>query len=160
MRVHQQLFDACWGGKTAEAKRLIAEGAPVDWQNEHGWAPLHEASGRGYLEIVMLLLENKCNLNVTDKYGSTPLIDAARNNNMTIARELVWSLSDLKIRNTVGKTAAEEAKERGYDALAEYLANQAPREQVRFASCACGAITHSSTRLFFNCAYYPLRFVF
>ena len=96
----------------------------------------------------MLLLENKCDTNVADDDGNTPLICAARNNNMTIARELAWSLCDLKIPNKWGQTAAEVAKEKGNDALAEYLASQAPREQVRLASCAYDAITYSSTRLF------------
>ena len=32
----------------------------------------------GNTEIVMLLLENKCNINVTTKDGNTPLIWAAR----------------------------------------------------------------------------------
>ena len=96
----------------------------------------------------MLLLENKCDTNVTDTKGNTPLIYAAGNNNMTIAREFAWSLCDLKIPNKEGKTAAEVAKEKGNDAFAEYLANQAPREQVRLASCAYDAITYSSTRLF------------
>ena len=131
---------------TAEAKRLIAEGAPVnwqnkngapvDWQNGHGQAPLHGASGGGNTETVMLLLRNKCDVNVTTEKGHTPLICATRNNNMTIARELVWSDCDLEKRDEEGKTAAEVAREKGHDALAEYLASQAPREQVRFASFA------------------------
>ena len=174
--MHQSLRQACDDNKTAEAKRLIAEGAPLQWQmNEDGQAPLHWASGNGNTEIVMLLLENKCDANVTtrdwltplnwdviatNEVGDTPLFNAARNNSMTVARELAWSLCDLKTRNQKGKTAAEEAKRGGCDALAEYLANQAPREQVRFASCACDVITRSSTRLFFDYAYYPLRFVF
>ena len=149
LHIHQKLLKACRFGETAEAKRLIAEGALVDWQNEYGSAPLHITSYKGYVEIVMLLLENKCNLNITTtEYGDTPLICAAECNSMTIARELAWSLCDLKIRNRKGKTAAEEAKECGNDALAEYLANQAPREQVRLASRAHDAITRSSTRLF------------
>ena len=135
-------------GKTAEAKRLIAEGASVDWQDENGTAPLHIAIINGHTEIVMLLLENKCNPNVTDADGETPLICAAFRNRMTIARELAWSLCDLKIPDKEGKTAAEVAKGKGHDALAEYLANQAPREQVRLASCARDAMTYSSTRLF------------
>ena len=134
MHIHQKLFKACDAGKVAEAKGLIAEGAPVDWQNEYGQTSLDMASKFGYTEIVMLLLETKCDTNVTNKDGDAPLIRAARNNNMTTARELAWSLCDLKIRNKKGKTAAEVAKERGHDALAEYLASQAPREQVRLAS--------------------------
>ena len=116
---------------------------------------MHAASANGMTEIVMLLLEMKCDTNVADDYGNTSLIYAARNKKMTIARELAWSLCDLKMHGHFpdashgrGKTAAERAKEEGHHALAEYLTCQAPREQVRFASCAYDAMTHSSTRLF------------
>ena len=117
------------------------QGAPVDWQGGNGEAPLHLASGpNGNTEIVMLLLENKCDTNVATEKGDTPLMLAAGMSNMTIARELSWSLCDLKIRNNNGKTAAQVAKNRGHDALAEYLANQAPREQVRFVLRAYDAM--------------------
>ena len=106
------------------------------------------ASLNGHTEIMMLLLENKCDANVTDKRGDTPLILAAYHNKMTIARELAWSLGDLKIPNKEGKTAAERANYGRGGPIAEYLANEAPREQVRLASCAYDAITYSSTRLF------------
>ena len=96
--IHQELSWACQYGRTAEAKRLIAEGAPVDWQDEYGYAPLHEASINGHTEIVMLLLENKCNLNVTDKYGYTPLILAAYYNKMDTVRALVEAGCDITIR--------------------------------------------------------------
>ena len=82
--------------------------------------------------------------------GDTPLILAARYNNMTMARELAWSLCDLKIRNKKGKTAAEVAKEMRNRAIAEYLTNQAPLEQVRFASRAFDAMIRSPTRLFYT----------
>ena len=75
----------------------------------------------------MLLLKNKCDTKVADDDGNTPLILAAKHNNMTVARELAWSLCDLKIPNKEGKTAAEVAKKWGHKHLAEYLANQAPR---------------------------------
>ena len=88
-------------------------------------------------DMMLLLIENKCDANVADAGGDAPLILAARNNYLTIARELVWSLCDLKIRNKTSKTPAEVAKEKGHDALAEYLASQAPREQVPLPSLAC-----------------------
>ena len=70
-------------------------------------------------------------VNVTNKDGCrlcTPI--AILSSRLPIARELTWSLCDLKIRGKEGKTAAEKAKEEKH-ALAEYLANHAPREQVR-----------------------------
>ena len=131
LHIHQKLYEACWGGKTAEAKRLIAGGAQVDWQDEHGWAPLHVASANDHTEIVMLLLENKCNLNATDKYGNTALIYAAKCNNMDTVRALVEAGCDITIRCNKNKTAAEWAKKKGHHAIAEYLTNE-----IRFHSSA------------------------
>ena len=83
----------------------------------------------------MLLLKNKCKLNVTNKYGSTPLINAARRNKMDIVRALVEAGCDITVRNDEGKTAAERAKQMRNDALAEYLTNEAPRVQVHSTHC-------------------------
>ncbi len=122
MHMHQELSAVCRNGETAEAKTLIAEGAPVDWQDdEYGSAPLHGASCNGHTEIVMLLLENKCKLNITDKYGDTPLILAAYFNKMDIVRALVEAGCDITIRGEKNTTAAECAKEEGGHAIAEYL---------------------------------------
>ena len=101
----------------------------------------------------MLLLKNKCNINISDIRGSTPLFEAARCHKMSTCRELAWSLCDLKIRDKEGKTAADVARDSmladppghpeddwwtqdGHHSLAEYLANEAPLEQVCFASHA------------------------
>ena len=122
LHIHQKLLNACFEGKTAEAKRLIAEGAPVNWQNQSWCAPLHGASYNGHTEIVMLLLRNKCDTNVTDKLGNTPLINAACNNKMDIVRALVEAGCDITIRNKKGKTAAERAnRDKGTGPIAEYL---------------------------------------
>ena len=108
------------------------------------------ASIGNHPEIVTLLVENSANLNITDNGGNTPLLEAAREKNMAVVRELVWSLCDLKVpvRSLGGQTVVEWAEKWGQDTLADYLTNQAPREQVRLASCAYDAITYSSTRLF------------
>ena len=78
----------------------------------------------------MLLLENKCNLNVTDITRDTPLIFAAGNNQMDTVRALVEAGCDITIRGQENKTAAERARQRGHHAVAEYLTNEAPRVQV------------------------------
>ena len=139
MRIHQKLFSACAKGKTAEAKRLIAEGALVDWQNEYGGTSLHVTSYYGMTEIVMLLLQNKCNINVTTKKGDTPLIWAARFGKMDIVRILVKALCDITACGYQNKTAVEWARKEGHPAIAEYLANEAPRVQVHSTHCARAA---------------------
>ena len=121
LHIHQALFYACGNGRTAEARRLIAEGAPVDWQKGDGRAPLHWASAFGHTEMVMLLLENKCNLNVTDKLGSTPLIYAARLNKRKNVRALVEAGCDITIHGRGNRTATDTAKAFGRHAIEEYL---------------------------------------
>ena len=123
MYVHQELFWACHNGKTAEAKRLIAGGAPVEYQDRLGYAPLHWASNNDMAEIIMLLLENKCNMNVTTKSGDTPLLHAALNNHMDAVRALVEAGCDITIRGYRNMTAAEFARDLGYHAISEYLRN-------------------------------------
>ena len=131
LHIHQKLWNACWYEKTAEAKRLIAEGAPVDWQQGRGWAPLHTASGHGYTEIVMLLLENKCNINITTNIEDTPLILAAYHDKMDTVRALVEAGCDISIRGEKNKTAAEQAnKNKGRGPIANYLTIRAPNDQV------------------------------
>ena len=139
MHIHQKLYLACVNGKTAEAKRLIAEGAPVDWQDGDGDAPLHMASNNGDTEIVILLIENQCNINITNNDGNTPLILAAGYNRMDIVRALVEAGCDITIRGSGNNTAAEVAKQQGHHALAEYLTNEAPRVQVHSAHRARAA---------------------
>ena len=134
--IDQKLFIATSNGKTAEAVRLISEGAPLDWQGRIGMAPLHSASANGHMEIAMLLMKKKCDINITSKKGDTPLIYAASNNNMAIVRILVEALCDIDIRGEKNKTAAEHAKKYGRHAIAEYLTNEAPRVQVHSSRCA------------------------
>ena len=78
----------------------------------------------------MLLFENTCNLNLTDEDGNTPLIWAARNNKMDTVRALVEVGCDITIRGYKNMTAAEQARQKGNHAIAEYLTNEAPRVQV------------------------------
>ena len=155
-RVIQMLCHSCTACEGfpvdfAEVSRLIARGAPIDYQGSGGGTPLHEACVAYDHRVMMLLIRHKANLNITDTSGNTPLAYAARECHLRAVRNLVWSLCDLKIRNNEGKTAAEMAKEgpwwasgsgrdEFHDALAEYLTNEAPREQVR-SICRARAAT-------------------
>ena len=128
------MWEAGRKGNTAEAKRLIQEGASVNLQDDLGWAPLHVASANGSKDIVLLLIEKKANINITNKHGDTALCRAAYHNQMNTARALVEAGADTTIRNGMGMIAATRAKNRGYQAVAEYLTNDAPH--IRFHSSA------------------------
>ena len=127
----------------AEVKRLIAEGAPVDWQNESGWAPLHGASNHGHTEIVMLLIEHKCNINAIEEDAFTPLMYAARKNHFEIVHRLVAAGADTSMRSHENKTAAEIARGCGHENIAEYLATLRFRASCRDES---GRLHHEEGR--------------
>ena len=96
-------------------------GAPVNWQDVTGWAPLHRACIGGNTELVMLLIEHKADINIKDMFPNTPIIWAARNNHMAIVRVLVEAGADITVRGHKNKTAAEAAEELGHHAVAKYL---------------------------------------
>ena len=88
-------------------------------------APLHAASSWGNTEIVKLLVESDhCDLNITTRYGSTPLDCAAEHDDTTTVRVLVEA------------GARVPSNYSGTTATAEYLASEAPR--IRFHSSARG----------------------
>ena len=51
-----RLIEAVAGGDHGALKELLAAGADVNQQDEHGWTPLNWAAGRGDAEAVRLLL--------------------------------------------------------------------------------------------------------
>ena len=82
------------------------------------------------MDIVMLLVDHKANLNIKTKWKNTPLICATFHNRLAIVRALVEAGADTTMRDFKNRTAAEGAKIHGYDAIAEYLTNKA--QQIRF----------------------------
>ena len=125
----------------AEVKRLIAKGAPLNWQGEEDHtsnrAPLHEAIVNDSMDTVKLLIESKCDVDITDDFSRTPLHYAALGNMLASTRALVEAGADLTMLDYEGKTAealaTETAKLLATDcngAVVEYLINDAPH--IRF----------------------------
>lgn len=131
--IDQELVNACFSQDTEEVKRLITAGAPVDWQNKNGRAPLHYESKIGNRETVLLLIQSKAKVNITDMFGDTPLILAARADRLETVRELVRAGAYTRIRGKKNKTACMWAREYKRDSVADYLTQDALLEQV----CSC-----------------------
>ena len=121
LKIDQDLYEASYNRKTSEAKRLIARGAPVDWQTGYGWTPLHEASRWGFTAFVMLLIKHDANLNKTNKFGDTPLILAAKHNKMANVRALIEAKADTTLRGDGNKTAAEWAEHKGHHGITAWF---------------------------------------
>ncbi len=58
-------------------------------QNESGWAPLHEATVNGHLEVVQLLLHLGADIGIRTFEGDTPLHKAVRWGHAEVVRKLL-----------------------------------------------------------------------
>ena len=136
---HELRCDSCLGN-TANVKNLLEKGAPVDYNHNDGHTSLHMAAGKGYTDIIMLLIEHKASLNIKNSIGDTPLITAALFDGMASVRALVEAGADMKVRGRHNKTAVEHAKAKGKSIIVKYLTSEAPLVQVQLHDCACDNI--------------------
>ena len=73
----------------------------MDAAGRYGRTPLHEASSKGHLEIVSLLLQNRAQSNARTRSGSTPLHRAASNGHKEVVLTLLFFTRILKAKSEV-----------------------------------------------------------
>lgn len=88
-----------------------------------GYTPLHLAVRRDDTKMVEYILKFNPNTNTQDKFGDTPLIDGARNNNMDIVKLLVCKGALKDKKNINGKTALDFVSEKKQYETALFLQN-------------------------------------
>ncbi|XP_039040510.1 potassium channel SKOR-like [Hibiscus syriacus] len=69
---------AAYNGDLYRLKRLIGAGADPNRTDYDGRSPLHIAASRGYEDITGFLIEQKVEINISDKFGNTPLLEATK----------------------------------------------------------------------------------
>lgn len=75
----QDPWTAAVHGDVASLREVVAGGADVNKRNHDNRTPLHLAASEGQLEVVQVLVEELgAALDVTDRWGGTPLDDAIR----------------------------------------------------------------------------------
>ena len=83
-----ELIEAIRVGDRDKAKMLIANGANVNEVDERGWSALFQASGKGYIDVVKLLLKYNADINLNG-YGWTALFTAAAEGHIDIVKLLL-----------------------------------------------------------------------
>lgn len=93
-----------WERSKAIFKYLVEDGANADQQDMNGESVTHKLLS-SFPELIETLKDSGANLNLQDKYGMTPVMQAALSNNENAIKVLVKAEVDLKKRNVLGQTA-------------------------------------------------------
>ncbi|MDP2248392.1 MAG: ankyrin repeat domain-containing protein [Nitrosomonadales bacterium] len=101
-------------------KKLINSDADIDDISEEGTAL---ALSLRHKDIVELLIKNKADPNIADKYGITPLIIASKNSDKTVISQLIHVGAEVNAESKNGETALQNAASHGYFSAAEILLN-------------------------------------
>jgi len=118
-----QIHDAAKKGDLAKVEQLIkSHPDSVAGRDKKGQTALHHAARNGRKDIVELLLANKAEVDARDRYGNTPLSDAATaDGNGGVAELLLAHGAQVDARNVCGATALHAAAWFGAVDVAEVL---------------------------------------
>ncbi|VAW86944.1 hypothetical protein MNBD_GAMMA18-1756 [hydrothermal vent metagenome] len=116
-----EMFAAATGGKLAEMKQLVLDGAPVDNANAQGRTPIMAAAFYGNLRVVQFLLAEGADITAVDNQKMTVLMLAAQSGNPDLIQLLVANGADIKAKNKSGQTAMVVAKMFGHSAVVTAL---------------------------------------
>ena len=98
---------------------LIAKDAEV---NKKGWTPLHYAATNGHDDVVKVLLDASAYIDAGSPNGTTPLMMAARGGHLSTVKLLLDEGADLRVKNQLGLTAVDFAKQYHEPDVAQGLA--------------------------------------
>ncbi|XP_063407826.1 inversin-like [Mytilus trossulus] len=119
---NEKLLEAATIGRVAELKLCLANGANIDYRKEYGgWTALMLAARFGHVEVCRLLLENRCETDITSGGGWTALMLVARGGHVEVCRLLLENRCKTDITDVRGWTALMSAASEGHVEVCQLL---------------------------------------
>ncbi|MDQ7821241.1 MAG: ankyrin repeat domain-containing protein [Candidatus Eremiobacteraeota bacterium] len=104
-----------------------------------GNTPLHEAAGKGHLEMVKFLVEKGAVADAKNNCGDTPLYEAAKNGHSAVMEYLISRGADVKAKDTLGRTILHGAASGGNIYAMRLLTRSMPDSPPGEAAMAAAA---------------------
>jgi ankyrin repeat protein len=127
------LMLACKYGRHNLIKKLVEHGADLNAETTSGYTPLMFAcmcksplASRIIMGFIELDKSHKLSyaINKVNKYGSSPLIIAVKNNNLEISKYLIQKKADIEIYDANGETILMHAVNEGNIEIVKWLLDQ------------------------------------
>ncbi len=112
------LMIASYKSNKPAVEALLEKGAEV---NRPGWTALHYAAAAGSNEIVQLLLDKSAYIDAESPNKTTPIMMAARGGHIYTVKLLLDEGADATLKNALGMTAIDFARNHGYQDIVEGL---------------------------------------
>jgi ankyrin repeat protein len=107
--IEQELIDAAKANNLPEVSRLLSVGAHVNAKDYYGDTPLHWASVRGHVQVVVELLEHGADIEAKNYIGETPLHNACCNGHVAVFNELLSRGANMEAKDNGGYTPLHDA---------------------------------------------------
>jgi hypothetical protein len=123
-KLHRYLRNAACGGNLSRVKKLIKQGADVNFIDKDIFiiSTLGQASSNGHLEVVKYLLDNGADINIrNNNLEYTPLILASQEGHFEIVEELLKRGADKEHIDGTKRKAIDWATCRGHNRIVSLL---------------------------------------
>jgi hypothetical protein len=136
----EELSSAANHGDAATVSKLLSmPGAHsfINYQDEHGFAPLHFAAQNDQQTVTVLLIAARCNIDLQDKDGTSPIHIATGKGHKSVMKHLIAGRCNVDLQNKNGVTPLHAAAGAGYEIVTKHLqfGNEAAVAMLLAARC-------------------------
>lgn len=102
----QELFKSAHAGRLSEVQEFVAQGVPVNYQDEEKRTALILAANNGHTSVVEFLFSKGADINVADKDGMTALMYASKRSFTETAAFLLNNGANVNVQSRKKKITA------------------------------------------------------